>query len=129
VTRYLLDTSTLIDVSKGIEPVRSRVLALLIAGDEVGLCAVGLAEFAAGLAVHQRRRWPRLLTRLHYWRITREAAARAGYYRYDFARRGRAIATPDALIAATAWHWQATLVTDNIKDFPMTDIRVVSFRI
>ena len=129
MTRYLLDTSTLIDVAKGREPVRSRVLGLLVAGEEVGLCAVGIAEFAAGLAVHERRSWPRLLTRLRYWRLTRGAAARAGYYRHDFARQGHTVATTDALIAATAWHWQAILVTDNVKDFPMTDIQVVSFRI
>jgi hypothetical protein len=128
VTRYLLDTSTLIDVAQGIEPVRSRVKGLIVAGEEVGLCAVGVAEFAAGLAPHERGTWPRFFTHLRYWSVTREAAARAGYYRYDFARQGRTISTTDALIAAIARSWQATVVTSNLPHFPMADIRVVSFR-
>ena len=129
MTRYLLDTSTLIDISYRLEPVRSRVRALLAAREPVGVYAVNLAEFMAGLPLHDRPHWANFLADLRSWQITREAALRAGYYRYDFARQGRTVSTADALIAATAWYWQATIVMDNLKDFPMTDIQVVSFRI
>ena len=30
-------------------------------------------------------------------------------------------------IAHPAWYWSATVVTGNVKDFPMTDIKVVSY--
>jgi predicted nucleic acid-binding protein len=129
VTRYLLDTSTLVDVSKQHEPTRSRVRALLASGDDVGVCAVTIAEFMSGLPPRERPVWTRLFITLPGWRITRQAAQRAGYYRYSFARQGRQIETGDALIAATAWYWSAIVVTGNVKDFPMTDIQVVSFRI
>jgi hypothetical protein len=61
------------------------------------------------------------------WRSsTREAATRAGRYQADRARRGRTIHTPDALIAGTARAHGAVLVTDNLDDFPMRDVRVES---
>lgn len=47
--RYLVDTTTVIDFSKGVEPVSSRLLALIDAGDDVGVCAVVVAEFSSGL--------------------------------------------------------------------------------
>ncbi len=54
----------------------------------------------------------------------REAARRAGRYQARFAARGRTIHTPDALIAGTARAHGAVLVTHNVSDFPMHDIRV-----
>ena len=49
----------------------------------------------------------------------------AGVFRYDFARRGRTILTPDALVAATAAVVDAILVTDNVKDSPMPEVRTI----
>lgn len=129
MTRYLLDTTTLIDISRQLEPARSRVRAHLDAGDTVGVCAVIVAEFASGLPPWQRGTWASLAPRLRYWSTTSAAAEHAGEYRYAFARQGIQIPTTDALVAATAWYWNATVVTDNLKHFPMPDIQVVSFRI
>lgn len=50
----------------------------------------------------------------------------AGRYRYQHARAGQQIETPDATIAAVARAHKATVVTANTKDFPMTDIPVVA---
>lgn len=56
---------------------------------------------------------------------TREAAKRAGRYQADWARRGRTLHLADTLVAGTARAHGALLVTDNLTDFPMRDIRVV----
>ena len=45
VSRSLLDTTALIDFSKGREPARTRILDLIAGGDELAICAVNLAEF------------------------------------------------------------------------------------
>lgn len=45
MTRYLLDTTTLIDDSKNLAPTRSHILNALRVGDELGVCAVIVAEF------------------------------------------------------------------------------------
>ena len=126
--RYLLDTSTLIDLSHSIEPTRSRVRALLARGEQVGVCAVNITEFMAEVPPQDRPRWATFFARIRHWQIPRDAALRAGYDRYEFARRGQAIATTDAIIAATARYWGAIVITDNPRHFPMPDVQVVSFR-
>jgi predicted nucleic acid-binding protein len=66
--------------------------------------------------------------RLTYWRVSLVAAAATGEDRYDVARRGQAIQTPDALIAAVARAHGAILVTEKTKDFPIADITLMSLR-
>ena len=84
-----------------------------------------VAEFFAGLQPDERPRWDAFVAELTYWATTREMARQAGIYRYEYARRGRTILTADALIAATAAAVGATLVTENVKDFPMSDLRLL----
>lgn len=124
MARHLLDTTALIDYSKKREPAYSRIVALIAAEEDLGVCAVNVAEFYAGLRPEQRDQWAPLFSVLHYWEITRAAAQRAGVYRYTFARRGRAISTADALVVAVAVEVGATLITSNVKDFPMDDVQI-----
>jgi predicted nucleic acid-binding protein len=128
VTRYLLDTDTLIDISHRIEPTRSRVRSLMARGEQVGVCAVNIAEFMAGVPPHERVLWATFFGRIRHWQIPRAAALHAGYDRYDLGRRGQQVSATDALVAATARYWNATIVTGNVRHFPMADIAVVSFR-
>lgn len=53
MTRYLLDTTALIDFSKGREPARTRIPQMIAAGDELAVCAVNVAEFYAGVQPEQ----------------------------------------------------------------------------
>jgi predicted nucleic acid-binding protein len=127
MTRYLLDTDTLIDFSKGREPTRSRVLEMIDAGDVLGVCAVNVAEFFAGLPLEHRHVWDEFFS-LPYWDISREAASRAGADRYQLGRSGKSVTTTDALVAAVARDHGATIITSNIKDYPMEDVTVFSLR-
>lgn len=127
MTRYLLDTTALIDFSKGREPARSRILQMIAAGHEVGICAVNVAEFYSGLPAVQRARWQPFLSSLLYWDIPLTIATRAGIDRFDLARAARTISATDALIAAVARHESATLITENVKDFQMSGIPLLSF--
>lgn len=86
---------------------------------------VNLAEVEAGFRQRERRRAEALLGRLRFLVTDREAAHRAGRYQAEWARRGRTIQTPDALVAGTARAHGAVLLTHNIDDFPMKDLRVV----
>ena len=124
--RYLLDTDVVIDVSRGINIAVARVDAWFVADDEVSICAIQISEFFAGVAPTERERQQRFLGAFVVWEIGWRAALHAGAYRHDFARRGVQMSTPDALIAAVAWDYSATLVTRNRRHFPMTDIRIVT---
>jgi predicted nucleic acid-binding protein len=100
------------------------MLRLVDGGHVVGTSCVNLAEIEAGLRQDERRRAGAVLDRLRLLPTDREAAHRAGRYQAEWARRGRTIQTPDALVAGTARANGAVLVTHNIDDFPMRDLRV-----
>ncbi len=128
MTRYLLDTTALIDFSKGREPARSRLLGMMEEGDALGVCAINIAEFYAGMPLHERPSWDAFTNSLRYWPITFEAARQAGQFRYDYARQGKILSTTDTLVAATALYYQAIVITNNVKDYPMAQIQILTLR-
>ena len=123
--RYLLDTSVLIDVSKDVEPISSIVRSWLAGPDEVGACGVVVAEFFAGIDPNDHAFWIVFFDRLEHWDVTRSIAIQAGMIRYRHLRMGISLSTPDTLIAAVAIGVGATLVTRNVKDFPMEGLSLV----
>lgn len=125
MTRYLLDTTALIDFSKGREPAQSRVLQMIEDGAELGICAINVAEFYAGVPPVQRAVWDEFIASLTYWDISLEASKQAGRVRYEFARKGRALSTSDTLIAAVAQERDATIITNNVRDYPMENTRLL----
>jgi predicted nucleic acid-binding protein len=122
LTRYLLDTTTLIAHLRGNDSVRAYLLQLLAEGHALGTTCVNITEVVRGLRPKERKAATALLDRLEFLGTTREAARRAGRYQADFQRQGRTIHTADALIAGTARVHGAILVTDNLSDFPMSDV-------
>jgi len=128
VTLYLLDTTTIIDLSKGNPVTDRRMREAFARGDHPGVCSIVVCEFETGLLAADRPGWEQILRRLWFWPTSLQAAQRAGQERFAFAHRGVQIAVTDALIAAVAREVGAVLVTDNVKDFPQPDLQVVSWR-
>jgi predicted nucleic acid-binding protein len=114
-----MDTTSLIDFSKGFEPSRACVSQMLASSDQVGICPITIAELYAGLRPHDHPQWDALLSRLLFWPISYAASVQAGTWRYAFARQGIQIAMMDSLVAAVAHEVGATIVTSNVKDYPM----------
>ena len=52
-------------------------------------------------------------------------AKEAGRYRYEFTRIGTTLSATDSLIAAVAIANDATLITNNLRHFPMPEIRLL----
>ena len=126
--RLLLDTTVLIDAGRRHEPAYSWLQGALRGPDVVGVCAVNITEFFAGLRPNERDRWGAVVDQLTYWRMTPEIAKLAGIFQYDFARRGQRVHIGDALVAATAVTVGATIVTDNVNDFPMPEVTILQLR-
>lgn len=126
MTRYLLDANELIHYSRGNQPFARKVRDLIDSPEEVGISPVTVAEFFSNVRADGREQWLALLRTLSFWPATFEDGVLAGIYRYQAARAGRPLSTPDTLIAATAHRVGAIVVTENLKDFPMDDIRVMS---
>ena len=123
--KLILDTTVLIDLSKGRDNVRATLGAYVDMGRELGVCAVSVAEFMAGVPRSQRQQWSDWIDDFEYWEISREAAELAGILRHDLARQGRTLHVPDALLAATAIVTDSTLMTNNVKDFQVPRLRLL----
>lgn len=124
MTRYLLDTTVLVAHLRGDEEVAGFILDLISRGHLLCVGCVTVAEIERGIRPKERKATVTLLDRLAFVATTKEAAVRAGRYQAEFEKRGRTIHLADALIAGTARAHGAVLVTENIADFPMRDIRV-----
>jgi predicted nucleic acid-binding protein len=86
---------------------------------------VTVAEVFAGMRPKERPTTLKLLDSLEHYDITRPVAERAGLLRQEWSRRGLTLTIADLLIASVALEHGLILVTDNLKDFPMRDLRML----
>ncbi len=124
----MLDTSVLIDMSKSFGTATATIRGWIGSHDEVGVCAIQIAEFYRGLSPVERPIWEAFFAELHVWEVTTKAARHAGIVQYDFDRQGKSIGTSDSIIAAVASANGAILVTNNVRDFPMADVELLTLR-
>ena len=124
MTRYLLDTTVLIAHLRGDEDVASFVLDLTSRGHSLCVSCVNVAEIERGIRPRERKAAGALFDRLAFLVTTKEAAVRAGRYQAEFEKRGQTVHLADALVAGTARVHGAVVVTDNVADLPMRDMRV-----
>lgn len=124
MSRYVLDSTVLIECESEIEPTSGRLKALLAAHHELCICAVQLSEFYSGVPHGANPRMDAFLSNLTYVALTPEIAATAGRFRHAAKARGRRLATPDALIAALGHHLSAPVLTNNVADFTVTGVVV-----
>lgn len=71
---------------------------------------------------HEEERTMTLLESLASILVNEVIADQAGRLIYQYARQGVQLSLPDAQIAATALHYNLTLVTTNTKHFPMPQL-------
>lgn len=123
MTRYVLDSTFLIDHLRDDPATVERMLAMNMAGDSLIVCDVSAAEVWSGRASEH----PAVETMLRYLEFVQPGPSTsrlAGIWRAEASQRGRHLELPDALIAATAFHLDATVLTRNIRDFALTPARV-----
>ena len=73
---------------------------------------------------HEEPRTLELLNALGNLPVDGDVADRAGRWVYQYARQGVQLSLPDALIAATAFLHNLTLVTTNPRHFPIPGLQV-----
>lgn len=123
--KYLLDASAVIDWLNG-RPRALELFARLIAEDGAFAAnAITVAEIYSGLADDERGPSDRMFGTFEYWPIDEDVAKRAGSLRNEYRRKGRPLSVPDTLMAAHAILREATLVTGNVRDFPMPELKIL----
>jgi hypothetical protein len=119
---YLLDTSVIIDALNGKHGRDQLFKELLRQGHLLACCSVNVTEVYAGLRSHEETRTRELLESLQYFPISWPVARLAGLLKRDYGRKGITLATTDATIAAVTLHYELTLITDNLKHYPMKEL-------
>jgi predicted nucleic acid-binding protein len=119
MTRFLLDTTFIIDVLND-QRKRLAVMKDLIAQrHELACCAINIAEVYAGMRAPETEKTEALLRSLEYVPISWEASKLAGELRQEWARKGKTFLLAAMIIAAVCLTGALTLITDNRKDFAM----------
>ncbi|MBZ5545291.1 MAG: type II toxin-antitoxin system VapC family toxin [Acidobacteriia bacterium] len=119
----LLDTSVIIDVLRQRRGRRELLRSLLEQGYELACTAINVAEVYSGMRSEEAEATSEFIESLEFVAIGREAARRAGELRRDWQRKGRTLSLPDAFVAAVALNFNLALATDNVKDFPMPELK------
>ena len=122
---YVLDTTVLIDALAGKARAASLVRELFREQHELCTCCVCVAELYSGLSAGAKDVADRLIGGLAYLDVTADQARLAGNIRYRYARRGIALSITDTIVAAVAMANDATLVTANVRDFPMEELQLL----
>ncbi len=124
--RYILDTTVLIDHSKGRPGVAELLASLFDETSDLYTCDVVVAEALTGGDDVQRATIESLVRALEYVSTAPDAAVWAA----DLRRRrvaGGPRSLADAIIAGVAWFNDATVVTRNPSDFEVQGVRVLGY--
>jgi len=119
---YLLDTTVIIDTING-KRHRDRLLKEIVQqGHLLACCAINITEVYAGMRSHEENQTSELLHSLQYYPIIWPVARLAGLLKRDYGRKGVTLAATDVTIAAVAIYHRLTLITDNLKHYPMKEL-------
>jgi predicted nucleic acid-binding protein len=127
MTRYVLDSTFLIDHLRSTPAAMTRLDALYAAGDDPIVSDVTTAEVWSGRRDDVAEEIERFLQYFEYVHPGPATGRLAGEFRARARANGRTLDIPDALIAATAMDLDAIVLTRNVRDFELTPVRVESY--
>lgn len=120
---YLIDTNVCILAIAGREPDAS-FLRQAIERDAVAISVITVAEFLSRALAAERRAFERLLAVFPVLEISETTARLAAQYRKRSLKKSR-VSLLDCLLAAQAREHNLAIVTNNVTDFPMRDIKII----
>jgi predicted nucleic acid-binding protein len=118
----LLDTSVIIDALNNKRNRPTLLLDLVKSGHVLACCAINITEVYAGLRPKEEAATEELFASLRHVPIMPPAARLAGELKRNYSRKGKTLNLGDVIVAAVAIYNELTLLTDNVKDFPMKNL-------
>lgn len=125
--RYVLDSSFAIDHLRGLPEAVQRLRDLIEAGDEPVVTDVVVTEVWSGTASDDVPPIEAFFRYLEFVQPGPATAKLAGRLRAIARQRGHTLGLGDAMIAASATHLQAAVLTRNVRDFGLTPVRVETY--
>ena len=121
---YLPDTNILIDVITNRRG-HAKILERLLAEHHLlTTCATIVGEVYNGMRPAEEPKTQALMESMEFLPTTYEIARNGGILRRDFARNGKTLSLADMTIAALALAYKCTLITENVKDFPIPGLQL-----
>ena len=120
---YLLDSTVLIDALNN----RNGRPQLLIRFSEqdilLACCSINVTELYMGMRHGEEAKTEKLIRSLEFYPLTAEAAKLAGNFFRHWRKKGKTLGIADVTIAAVAITHDLTFVSDNLKHFPMPELK------
>ena len=120
----LLDTTVLIDVLRNRGSRRHLLSDLVEQGHTLATSALNIGEVYAGMRPHEATETDRFLGSVESYPTTRAIARHAGMLKFAHSQKGKTLTLADMIVAATALAHNCSLMTDNIRDFPIEGLRL-----
>lgn len=121
---FLPDTDVIINYLKGLEPAKSFLKKMIIS-DDLYISPISIAEYQAKSSQEEKSLLEEFLTLGKTVSIDSEVGFIAGDYRKQFSKKTKKVYLMDCFIAATCKAHKLTLITNNLKDYPMGDIKIL----
>src|SRR6266496_2992669 len=120
----LLDTNIIVDALRGRNERHVLVDRLLAEDQPLASCPITITEIYAGMRAHEEKRTRAFMQSLLFLPVTEQISEQAGLLKAHYGRHGRTLSLQDATIAAVSLAYGCTLVTENVKDFPMPELQL-----
>lgn len=121
---YLIDTDILIWVLRGNKEYKDLLLELKNKA-VLSISTITIAEIYKNIFPSEIVKTENIFNEFQVWDVTVPIAKQGGLYWQQYVKQLRTLNLTDCLIAATAHINNATLVSLNLKHFPMKDIQVL----
>lgn len=118
----LLDTTVLIDVLRNKRNRRALLAELVESGHTLATAAINIGEVYSGMRPEEQAQTDVFLNSLECYPLTAATARRAGSLKFEWAQKGQTLTLADMIVAATSLEHNLTLMTDNRKDFPLSNL-------
>jgi predicted nucleic acid-binding protein len=119
---FLLDTTVLIDVLRNKRNRRALLAELVENGHTLTTAAINIGEVYSGMRAQEEVQTETFLSSLECYPLTAAIARHAGSLKSKWAQKGQTLTLADMIVAATALEHRLTLMTDNRKDFPLSEL-------
>lgn len=123
---YLLDTDVLIWILRGKKEIVEHISALKQKAD-LCISSLSIAEIYKNIYPSELTMTEEFLNQHIIYSVDQKIAKTGGLYWQQYSRRLKNLSLIDCLIAGTAQVYGLSLVSLNVKHFPMNDIKIVRF--